>query len=216
MNYFTPELYQQFNSFDVDAAERADEAWDRAELAYKERLATIRERLPFFFQPYPLTLLGARSRTAVSASPSAELLTLMKQAQPADAPGIRRDEPFLRWRLANPQRRYEFVTQDRAYAVFARMDGFLFIIDFWEANKRAGLPIVATLRDIANTGRMKGLLTWGSARSDFADRLRRHLFLTNPFGRGPASLRTPLISYGTEPFDPDCPWAVAPLDHDSQ
>src|SRR5262249_44883135 len=46
MRYFTPELYQQFNSFDVDEAERADEGWDRAEAAYKERLARIREHLP--------------------------------------------------------------------------------------------------------------------------------------------------------------------------
>jgi hypothetical protein len=45
MKYFTPELYQQFNSFDVDEAERADEAWDRAEAAYKERLARIRENM---------------------------------------------------------------------------------------------------------------------------------------------------------------------------
>jgi hypothetical protein len=46
MKYFTPELYQRFNSFDVDEAERADEAWDRAEAAYKERLAKIREFMP--------------------------------------------------------------------------------------------------------------------------------------------------------------------------
>jgi len=46
MRYFTPELYQQFNSFDVDEAERADEGWDRAEAAYKERLERIREHLP--------------------------------------------------------------------------------------------------------------------------------------------------------------------------
>jgi hypothetical protein len=46
MQYFTPELYQRFNSFDVEEAERADEAWDRAEAAYKERLATIRQHLP--------------------------------------------------------------------------------------------------------------------------------------------------------------------------
>jgi hypothetical protein len=38
MKYFTAELYQQFNSFDVNEAERADEAWDRAEAAYKECL----------------------------------------------------------------------------------------------------------------------------------------------------------------------------------
>jgi hypothetical protein len=46
MKYFTPELYQQFNSFDVDEAERADDAWDRAEVAYKQRLASIREHMP--------------------------------------------------------------------------------------------------------------------------------------------------------------------------
>src|ERR1700730_18532191 len=46
MKYCTPELYQQFNSFGVDEAERADEAWDRAEAAYKERLARIREQMP--------------------------------------------------------------------------------------------------------------------------------------------------------------------------
>jgi hypothetical protein len=46
MKYFTPELYQQFNSFDEEEAERADEAWDKAEVAYKERLASIREYMP--------------------------------------------------------------------------------------------------------------------------------------------------------------------------
>jgi len=46
MKYFTPELYQHLNSFDVDEAERADEAWDKAEAAYKERLANIRQHMP--------------------------------------------------------------------------------------------------------------------------------------------------------------------------
>ena len=46
MKYFTAALYQQFNSFDVDEAERADETWDKAEAAYKERLARIREHMP--------------------------------------------------------------------------------------------------------------------------------------------------------------------------
>jgi hypothetical protein len=46
MKYFTPELYQKLNSFDVNEAERADEAWDGAEAAYKERLASIRRHMP--------------------------------------------------------------------------------------------------------------------------------------------------------------------------
>lgn len=46
MKYFTAELYQRFNSLDTDEAERADEAWDRVEAAYKERLASIRNHMP--------------------------------------------------------------------------------------------------------------------------------------------------------------------------
>src|SRR2546423_184413 len=46
MKYFTPELYQQFNSLDKEVAERADKAWDHAEIAYRERLAHIREGMP--------------------------------------------------------------------------------------------------------------------------------------------------------------------------
>lgn len=46
MKYFTPELYMQFNSLDVEEAERADAIWDTAEVEYKQRLASIKERMP--------------------------------------------------------------------------------------------------------------------------------------------------------------------------
>jgi hypothetical protein len=46
MKYFTPELYQQFNSLDVEEAERADEAWDRAEAAYRKQLTKNRKHMP--------------------------------------------------------------------------------------------------------------------------------------------------------------------------
>jgi hypothetical protein len=46
MRYFTPELFMQFNSFDPEEAERADEAWDKAETAYKEQVERIREAWP--------------------------------------------------------------------------------------------------------------------------------------------------------------------------
>jgi hypothetical protein len=46
MKYFTPKLFMQLNSFDADEAERADEAWEKQEVAYKERLASIRDHMP--------------------------------------------------------------------------------------------------------------------------------------------------------------------------
>jgi hypothetical protein len=46
MQYFTPQLYQQFNSLDEVEAERANEAWDQAILAYRQQLDSVRDRMP--------------------------------------------------------------------------------------------------------------------------------------------------------------------------
>jgi hypothetical protein len=46
MQFFTPELYQQFNSLDEAEAERANEAWEKAILAYKQKLDSVRDRMP--------------------------------------------------------------------------------------------------------------------------------------------------------------------------
>lgn len=46
IHFFTPRLYQQFNSPDPAEEERAYEAWERAILAYKQQLDSVRDRMP--------------------------------------------------------------------------------------------------------------------------------------------------------------------------
>src|SRR5437870_701827 len=46
MRFFPPELYVRFNSADEDEADRANEAWESALLAYRKHLDDIRERFP--------------------------------------------------------------------------------------------------------------------------------------------------------------------------
>ena len=46
MQFFTPQLYQQFNSLDEAEAERANETWEQAILAYKGQLDSVRDRMP--------------------------------------------------------------------------------------------------------------------------------------------------------------------------
>jgi len=178
---------------------------------------TISEELPFLFQPFPLTLLSqGRSKAQVTRSISAELIGLMKQAQPTTGPGISRDEQFLRWRFGNPHRQYEFVVAEGAYAVFTRMEGFLFILDFWEQDRQSGSSVIGSLRGVSTDAWMKGLLTLSSARSQFADRLRGHFFIRNRLGRGPASQSTPFITFNSDPFaTASRAWTVNALDHDS-
>lgn len=45
MKYFTPQLYQQFNSPDEAEAARASEAWDEAILAYNRGLEAIKPQM---------------------------------------------------------------------------------------------------------------------------------------------------------------------------
>ena len=175
----------------------------------------ILEQLPSLFQPFPLTLLAGRRRESarLSSSPTPELIAMMQRGQPITGPGIFRNEQFLRWRFENPNRQYEFVISDAAYAVFTRMTGFLFIVDFWEQDRRFGSSVITLLRAIASKARMKGLLTFASARSGYADRLRGHFFLRNRLGRGPGSQTTPFIAFGDDPIDTTQPWPVNNIDH---
>jgi hypothetical protein len=177
----------------------------------------IRAELPFLFLPFPLTLLrwGA-GRLEPTKTLTAPLLEMMIRAQPDTGPAVYRDENFLKWRLSNPLHEYEFIVSDGAYAVFARINRFLFVMDFWEQDRRSGSPVAAALRGACADSKMNGLLTFASPHSEFADRLRGHFFLRNPFGRGPAAETVPFCTYGIDPFSAaDRSWAVNPIDHDS-
>jgi hypothetical protein len=46
MKYFTADLYAQYNSRELAAADRANTQWDKAEKRYTARLGRIRSRLP--------------------------------------------------------------------------------------------------------------------------------------------------------------------------
>jgi hypothetical protein len=46
MEFFTPELYRQFNSSDDQVADQADAAWEQAIHNYQRHLERIRDRLP--------------------------------------------------------------------------------------------------------------------------------------------------------------------------
>ena len=46
MKYFTADLYERFNSADIDAATNAELAWEQALSRYKSRLNRIRKELP--------------------------------------------------------------------------------------------------------------------------------------------------------------------------
>jgi hypothetical protein len=46
MKFFTPQLYQQFNSENDEEADRASEQWEHALRDYRKHLSELRDRLP--------------------------------------------------------------------------------------------------------------------------------------------------------------------------
>ena len=67
--------------------------------------------------------------------------------------------------------------------------------------------------------RVRGILTFCQKSAPMFPLLLRHGFVTNPFGRGPASGRIPVCVYGQSSNvpafrSPDV-WRIDPLDHDS-
>jgi len=173
----------------------------------------------FRFRPYPLTLVPVlRPRPVEGMSTSDEtLISLICSAAEQRPLGAVRTRDFIRWRLANPLRKYEAVVDgDRAYAIYYRSAGSLFLFDFWEREARAGHSAWNAVRNVSLRPRTKGVLTFCQSGIDFDDRVRRLGFYRNPWRSGPASLRTPFIVYG-KPGDRGSAsdWAITPFDHDS-
>jgi hypothetical protein len=80
VKYFTPELLARCRSLDEDVAEAADEEWEQAIAAYRQRLQEIRKSLP----------LGARQLLKHVTLHDAQLLTINRAGK----------ELFLTFRLA--------------------------------------------------------------------------------------------------------------------
>ncbi|WP_300974835.1 GNAT family N-acetyltransferase [Sphingomonas sp. LHG3406-1] len=173
--------------------------------------------VPFLFEPWPVSWIKAgRQRSFEAESSDLRLHQLVAAADQVSDRGILRSPEFVIWRLANPLRRYRILLSDEAYAIVLDGPHFTFVFDFWEASPGAGRDLLAELRASVKKRRGKGLLTFCQRGSSLHKLLARHGFLRNPFSKGPASDKLPLITYGQCPWkDEERGWSITPFDHDS-
>ena len=169
------------------------------------------------FQPFPLTLLGARdSGITEAAIASHRLLETIVDLAPA-GDGLVRDRAFIEWRLANPMRDYRaLLDPGRAYGIYYQEGAMIFLVDLGEREPGDARLLLRQLAGLSRASRGKGILTWGSDSSPLIKAVRHAGYLRNPWRRGPASHRIPLISFRSPPGSTnlgDLP--ITPLDHDS-
>ena len=180
--------------------------------------------IPFYFKPRLLCRLAAISGSGVplieTSEVTPELCALISDSGANRPNGKIMDQDFIRWRLGNPRRVYNYlINPEGAYAIYYTSQGFIFLFDFFETSKKSGRVIIARLAQMVIRNRLKGVLTFGQRGRDFEARLKRHGFLRNDLGRGPASQRIPFITYTSNRLAADLQrpeaWDITPFDHDS-
>lgn len=186
--------------------------------------------IPFYFKPRILSRLASFMRRSAAqpflASPTSasnvsdDLVELILSGRLGWKNSIVFSPEVVRWRLSNPRIGYEqLVDPGVAYAIAYESNGFIFLLDFHEVEPRAGSAIMHALEARVVERRLKGILTFSQRGAPYEKTLRRHGFLRNDLGRGPASYRIPFITWGSAANSdfvhrPEA-WAITPLDHDS-
>src|SRR5260221_5465906 len=175
--------------------------------------------IPYLSRPRLLNF-GSRWRLgrpcSVTAQVTDDLVSLIRENEARRAHSKVMDEPFIRWRLANPMRAYRYaVDPGNGYAIFYRSGNLLSVFDFWEASRGAGRRVMRAVVEASSASGVRGCLTFCQTGSPLYEQLRRYGFLRNPFGRGPASATIPFITFGNFPHGGPESWAITPFDHDS-
>ena len=184
--------------------------------------------IPFYFKPRLLSRVAmwarptASSRRALtfSADISEELVKLVLASREGWPNSLELSPEYVRWRLSNPRIPYESVIDPGvAYAIAYESSGFMFLLDFHEVEAGAGSAVMRALEARVVARKLKGILTFSQRGAPYEQKLRRHGFLRNDFGRGPASYRIPFITIAKGVDAPfvhlPASWAVTPLDHDA-
>jgi hypothetical protein len=172
------------------------------------------------FKPALLAHLGSLTGSGpeVQAGIPQHLFALMarNEAQRRNSKSYYLD--FVAWRLSTPAIAYHYLIDDGAYAIFKYTPGFVYLLDFWEEAPGAGAAVIRSLNRAATLPGSRGLLTACQPGSVPAAMLARYMFLRNPFNRGPASEKTPFITYGSAPVpEAECSagWQITAVDFDS-
>ena len=174
--------------------------------------------VPHRFKPRLLAQLGSGTGPEKQATMPANLPDLMRRREATRSCSRVFYPEFVEWRLSTPAANYAYLVDDDAYAVFRHGAGFLYLLDFWEVGRGAGRGVMRALNREASAPECKGLLTACQTGGDLDLLLLRYSYLANPFRRGPASHRTPLIIYGKPPVPVAATaqgWQITSIDFDS-
>lgn len=135
-----------------------------------------------------------------------------------------RDADNFAWRHANPLIKYEVSTFKRdekieGYLSFYVRNDKIFVFDFAFSTETSRKALIENLKKRTVAANLSGIVAFCQENGLASRELKRAGFLSNPFGRGPGSQKTPFMFYADDETmrefaAGDC-WSVKSFDHDS-
>ena len=135
-----------------------------------------------------------------------------------------RTKEHILWRSQNNNYTYKFVFfrqngDVQGYALYYVQDNKLILFDFIFSNKKSGKAILWFLSKKVNKENYRGIIAYCQEDGLFANELKQHGFISNPFSKGPLKERTPFIFYSTpelmEKYAAAAQWQITSYDHDA-
>lgn len=184
-------------------------------------------KMRYFFYPTVLSYLHSAKAHGIHEISDVTEIEHLAEASNRNAL-IRSDKQgeVLKWRLNNPLHEYLTIGLRNGegrlvgYLIYYVEKDKIIVFDFFAEDKSSEKKLFSYLKgQLRQFKKVKGLVGFVQENSLYAKSLQKNKFISNPFNKGPLSVKTPFIFYSTaERMNryqlPGC-WQVGSFEHDS-
>jgi len=132
---------------------------------------------------------------------------------------------IFKWRLSNPIYKYKVLAYQTenfvysSYLCYYINNDKIILFDFSFANIKEGKAMIGQLKNEFLKTKCKAILTFLQENSVYSKTLKKMGFISNPFSKGPLSIKVPFIFYSDNEhlleFNDKNKWLINSFDHDA-
>jgi hypothetical protein len=164
--------------------------------------------------------------TENSMSALEELLSDQTTASESDSYRMKspRSLSHYKWRISNPNYNYKIVSYRnkgalQGFVVYYVHNNKITLFDFIFSNAVSRRALIYFLSKLVTKNGYKGIVAFCKEQGVHSQQLKRSLFISNPFNKGPLSGKSPFLIYSDEDTmekyaNPD-KWSVTAYDYDA-
>jgi hypothetical protein len=131
----------------------------------------------------------------------------------------------FKWRISNPNYNYKILAHQtsefiyNSFLCYYIMDDKIVLFDFYFENLKTGKLLVGQLKNQLSNSKYKGIIMFCQENSVFSRSVSKLGFISNPFSKGPLSIKVPFIFYANKEelntYNAKHKWLVNSFDHDA-